>query len=347
MNQTLSLLAFPLLTWYHQNKRDLPWRADPTPYHVWISEIMLQQTRVEAVKEYYRNFLHHFPDIDALADADEQLLAKCWEGLGYYSRMRNLSRCAKLLRDAYDGNLPSDYDALIKLPGIGSYTAGAIASIAFGQKVPAVDGNVLRVMSRSFADTAPIDEQKTKNFWFDALLAAMPEDAGSYNQALMELGATVCLPNGAPLCERCPVKPFCIAGKTGSYANYPVKKPKKARRIEQKSYLILRCDEKYLLHKRPDTGLLASLWEYPNLDHHASEDEIIAEVQKRGGKLLAIKPLSDTKHIFTHIEWQIKGYLVEAASILPGENEVLVTEQELKEAYALPSAFDKYPRNDL
>lgn len=336
-----------LLAWYHQNARILPWRSDPTPYHVWVSEIMLQQTRVEAVKGYYQKFMAVYPDIFSLADADEEQLAKCWEGLGYYSRMRNLLRCAKLVCEQRNGILPNEYSQLLKLPGIGSYTAGAVASIAYGKKVPAVDGNVLRVLSRILSIDTPIDAPKTKQMFFDLLLDVMPDEAGAFNQALMELGAVVCLPNGAPLCDACPVKDFCTAHQNANELAFPVKLPKKTRRIEQITYLLLRTPHGFVLHKRPNKGLLASLWEYPNLPGKCDEAEILSHLQSKQVQVNSIQKLADKKHIFTHIEWQITGYLIDCIYPVLDENEVIASEEQMQQEYAIPTAFDQYERSCL
>lgn len=336
-----------LLDWYAQNARVLPWRQSPTPYHVWISEIMLQQTRVEAVKAYYTRFIARYPDIASLADADPDELSKYWEGLGYYSRMRNLHRCARVLCDQYGGILPQSYEELLKLPGIGSYTAGAIASIAYGKPVPAVDGNLLRVLSRLLADPSPIDDPKTKQNCFALLSEVMPDDAGSCNQALMDLGATICLPNGAPLCESCPVRDCCKAFQSGIQQTLPVRKPKKQRRIEQITFLLIQTPDGFLLHKRPDTGLLASLWEYPNLPGKLTPEQVTAYCSDRRINMESVKPLPDKKHIFTHIEWQITGYYITARRFAPGENEVFASEAQIRAEYAIPTAFDQYDRTAL
>lgn len=336
-----------LLCWYQKNARVLPWRKDPTPYHVWISEIMLQQTRVEAVKEYYSRFILRYPDVKTLADTDEDELAKYWEGLGYYTRMRNLLRCAKILNEQYDGILPDEYEKLLTLPGIGSYTAGAVSSIAYGKPYAAVDGNVLRVLSRILAFDAPIDEPKTKNDCFSLLNSVMPKEAGIFNQSLMELGATVCLPNGAPLCESCPVRIYCMAQEKNIQLDLPVKKPKKKRRIEDITFLIIKTSQGFLLHKRPLSGLLASLWEYPNFPGVLTKEQVSDELIKRGAAIQEIRKLADKKHIFTHIEWNITAYAVICRGISPKQNEVLAFEDEIVRNYALPSAFDQYDRTLL
>ena len=222
-----------LLNWFYANHRILPFRSDPTPYHVWLSEIMLQQTRVSAALPYYERFLAALPDIPALAACEEEKLHKLWEGLGYYSRVRNLQKAAKIVCEQYGGELPADYDALRALPGIGDYTAGAIASISFGLPVPAVDGNVLRVFSRLYNDDGLITDPKVKRAFTARVMEHQPPAApGDYNQALMELGALVCVPNGAPLCEQCPLAHLCQARAAGTTLSLPRKAAPKARRIE-------------------------------------------------------------------------------------------------------------------
>ena len=260
MDEQLTHLPGALLPWYEAHKRDLPWRRDKEAYHIWLSEIMLQQTRVEAVKGYYARFLAALPTIADLAKADDELLYKLWEGLGYYSRVRNLKKAAGVIMSDHNGHFPSKLADVLALPGIGEYTAGAICSIAFGQKTPAVDGNVLRVISRLQADFSPIDSPARKKE-VQALLAGIyPDAAGDFTQALMELGATVCGPNRAPDCENCPCRSFCLGYAQGVAEKLPIKAPKKGRRIEEKTVLILRCEGKYALVKRPDKGLLAGLW---------------------------------------------------------------------------------------
>ena len=249
-----------LCTWYDAGHRDLPWRQDREPYHVWLSEIMLQQTRVEAVKGYYTRFLTELPTIAALADCPPDRLTKLWEGLGYYSRVRNLQKAAKIIMEESGGVFPKTYDAVRALPGIGDYTAGAICSICFDSPTPAVDGNVLRVLSRVTEDGASITAQKTKNACREALLPlyeAVPR--GKLTQALMELGAMVCVPNGAPRCGDCPLKELCLANAHGTWEAYPVKDAKKQKREEEKTVFYLICEDCLAVRKRESRGLLARL----------------------------------------------------------------------------------------
>ena len=329
-------LSVPLLEWFRDNARKLPWRDDPTPYHVWLSEIMLQQTRVAAVLDYYRRFLEEAPDISALAALPEERLMKLWQGLGYYSRARNLQRAAKAVEADHGGAFPSDYAAVRALPGVGDYTAGAVCSIAFGQAVPAVDGNVLRVYARICGDGGDITAPRMKQKVTRAVGEIIPLNAaGKFNQALMELGATVCLPNGAPLCQRCPAKGFCAALAQGRVGELPVKAPKKARRVEKRAVWLIFWENRVALRRRPDKGLLAGLWEFPNELFGGQGPEqwgIEAELQEWGAQ---------AKHIFTHIEWHM--------SILPAEAKgpplppgwVWAGGEELEKKYAVPNAFDR------
>lgn len=328
MNE-LELLPVPLLEWYRENARTLPWRSDPTPYHVWISEIMLQQTRVSAVLDYYRRFLEALPTVEALAACPEDALMKLWQGLGYYSRARNLQKAAKIIAEEYGGKFPHTYEDIRALPGIGDYTAGAISSIAFGLPRPAVDGNVLRVVSRITADRSDVTRPETKKAFTAALRSVMPLDCpGDFNQALMELGAVVCLPNGAPLCDKCPAAEFCAAHRSETELDFPVKPPKKGRRVEERTvYLIFRAG-KVALRKRPPRGLLAGLWEYPNeAAPFPCPVEGKAEFAAAG------------KHIFSHIEWHMTAYTVEAAGDALPEGWIWADRQALAQTYSVPSAF--------
>ena len=336
----------PLLAWYDKGHRILPWREDPTPYHVWVSEIMLQQTRVEAVKPYYDRFMAMLPDIPSLAHAEEEVLLKLWEGLGYYNRVRNLNKAAQLVMEQYDGRMPDTYEELLKLPGIGSYTAGAIASIAYGRKVPAVDGNVLRVLSRLQLDDRDIMQQSVKKQVEEELLTAMSDKRpGDCNQALMELGATICLPNGMPKCEKCPWETICLAHREGRELEFPVKSAKKKRIIEEKTVLLIRDENKAALQKRPAKGLLAGMYEFPWLEGKLSKEEVLARVKEAGLSVLHIKPVGESKHIFTHKEWHMTGYAIrvdELSGEKGPENYLYVERREAKERYPIPSAYAYY-----
>lgn len=330
----LEQLPIPLLEWYRDNARTLPWRDDPTPYHVWVSEIMLQQTRVAAVLDYYRRFMDAVPDIAALAALPEEQLMKLWQGLGYYSRARNLQAAAKQIMEQHNGQFPSDYDSIRALKGVGDYTAGAISSIAFGQPVPAVDGNVLRVVARITGDNGDITTPFMKKWVTEALRNIIPtQAAGQFTQAMMELGATVCLPNGAPLCDRCPAREFCTARKENLTDRLPVKAPKKARRIEERTVWLVFFDGKVALRKRPQKGLLAGLWEYPN--------ELGGTPPPEWNLSLTAEEFGCTaKHIFSHIEWHMTARIAAANSNALPEGWVWASRRELETQYAIPSAFD-------
>lgn len=335
----------PLLAWYDQNRRILPWREEPTPYHVWLSEIMLQQTRVEAVKGYFERFRSNLPDIQSLANAQEDTLLKLWEGLGYYNRVRNLQKAAIQIMEEYGGEMPAEYDEILKLKGIGSYTAGAISSIAFGKPYPAVDGNVLRVLSRLRKDDRDIANGVVKTQIEAELKDVMPLDRpGDFNQAMMEIGATVCLPNGAPKCEECPLNLLCKAYLDGSMLDYPKKAPKKGRRIEDKTVLILLDEDKVALHKRPDKGLLAGLYEFPLLEGHLKKSAVLKYLKEIGLETIRITPLSESKHIFSHKEWHMIGYQVRVDELTKVEvsDWIFVGPKETQEKYPIPSAFSAY-----
>lgn len=339
----LSDIIEPLLGWYAENARDLPWRREVSPYRVWVSEIMLQQTRVEAVKGYFTRFMAELPDIVSLAAAEEQQLLKLWEGLGYYNRVRNLQKAARQIVDEGGGELPPSYDALLKLPGIGSYTAGAVASIAFGLPEPAVDGNVLRVLSRLTASYDDITDPRVKSSVEARLREIMPQGrAGAFNQALMELGATVCIPNGPPMCTHCPVHKLCEGRAQGVMIDLPVKTAKKPRRIENRTILVIVRDGKVAIRKRRDKGLLAGLWEFPSLDGFANREQAVEAIRKWGLEPLRVEALIEAKHIFTHIEWHMTGWRVTVEEDCATEHLTWATPAQLRGEYPLPSAFRTY-----
>ena len=353
MEQCASLL----LDWFYANRRTLPFRQDPTPYHIWLSEIMLQQTRMTAVLPYYERFLAACPDIPALAACDGEKLHKLWEGLGYYSRVRNLQKAAQIVCEQYGGELPADYDALLKLPGIGAYTAGAVASISFGIPVPAVDGNVLRVLSRLDDDRRCVSEPAVKKALTERAAALQPKEApGDFNQALMELGALVCLPNGAPLCEQCPWKNLCKARAAGTALQLPVKARPKARRVLPVAVALVESPEGWLLHRRPETGLLAGLWEPPlwedtSFTNAAEMQKALAEIgidtATAFGAEFLCEPLPKAKHIFTHLEWHMSGWKFYAPSQPLPEGYVWASRDQLEQEYTLPGAFKAYRKQML
>ena len=336
----LEKLSQVLPPWYRANKRDLPWRRDKEPYHVWLSEIMLQQTRVEAVKGYYVRFLDALPTIGHLAACDDDSLHKLWEGLGYYSRVRNLKKAAIKIMEEHGGVFPGEYEAIRALPGVGDYTAGAISSICFDKKEPAVDGNVLRVVSRILEDATPIDLPAQKKKVNQLLKAVYPDEAGEFTQALMELGATLCGPNWKPRCEECPCKDFCGGAIHGTAEQFPVKSPKKEKRVEEKTVFILSCDGRYALRKRPGTGLLAGLWEFPNVPGKLETEGALAQAESFGLRPREVYRQVERKHIFTHIRWEMRGVYLEVAE--PGGEFAWLTAQEIEKEAALPTAFRQF-----
>ena len=315
-----------LLDWFQQNKRTLPWRERRDPYRVWVSEIMLQQTRVEAVKEYYLRFMEKFPTVEALSLAQEDEVLKAWEGLGYYSRARNLLKAARQI--AKDG-FPNTYEGIRALAGVGDYTAGAISSIAFSLPCPAVDGNVLRVLTRYFADEGNIDEPKTKANFTEILRRAYPKQAGDFCEALMELGAIVCVPNGAPLCGVCPWSGLCNAHLKGEEERFPVRNEKRARKVVNATVCVLEREGKYALEKREEKGLLASLWQFPFFEGEVDTEQFGQVLKKKRAK-----------HIFTHVEWHMTGYLIKASKFF--ERYEWRTAEEIQKTYALPSALKAF-----
>lgn len=350
----------PLVEWFRENKRDLPWRKRMDAYRVWISEIMLQQTRVEAVKPYYERFLKELPDVEALAEVPEDRLLKLWEGLGYYNRARNLKEAACQIMEKYGGRFPETYEEIRGLKGVGNYTAGAISSFVYNIPKPAVDGNVLRVVSRITADDGDITKASVKakieNEVEEVILA---EAAGDFNQSLIELGAVVCVPNGEPKCGICPVSRICLAHAEGRETEFPVKRKKKERRIEKRTILVFRDNEKTAVRKRPDTGLLAGMYEFPGRERHMKQSEVIEYAKELGLMPIRVKKLGSAKHIFSHVEWRMVGYEVIVDELeksmksveeqiagaerdaVPGEL-LFVELRELKEHYPMPSAFEAY-----
>lgn len=343
--ERMQQLAGPLLSWYDGHARILPWRENTAPYRIWVSEIMLQQTRVEAVKPFFERFLAALPDVRSLAECPEDKLLKLWEGLGYYNRVRNMQKAAQILMEQYGGEFPADPEKLLALPGIGSYTAGAIASIAFGIPVPAVDGNVLRVLSRVQASYEDILKQSVKRVMEMELQHVIPTDrAGDFNQALIEIGAIVCVPNGKAKCEICPLASLCRARELGIVEELPKKKAKKARRQEERTVLILKEGDRVAIRKRPKKGLLAGLYELPNLDGRLKEGEVLDQIRAWGLSPLRILPLTDAKHIFSHVEWHMTGYAVslEETDQMEDSGFLFIETKETEAQYPIPAAFAAY-----
>ncbi len=336
----LNTLPSLLLPWYQEHKRPLPWRSDREPYHVWVSEIMLQQTRVEAVKGYYARFLAQLPTIEALAACDDDTLHKLWEGLGYYSRVRNLKKAAQAVLGRHGGRFPQTHQEVLALPGIGDYTAGAICSICYDLPTPAVDGNVLRVLSRLRNDPSPIDLPATKQQVTQVLAKIYPREAGDFTQALMELGATICGPNKLPDCGQCPCREICQGYAKGTASSLPVKAPKKEKRQEDRTVFLLCCDGRYALEKRPKKGLLAGLWQFPNTPGQLTTEEALAFLEGLGIQPRELQRELLRKHIFTHIQWNMKGIYLEVQSC--GGDFQWFTEEEINETAALPTAFRQF-----
>lgn len=344
-NEQLYEMAGPLTNWYQENKRDLPWRHHVNAYRVWVSEIMLQQTRVEAVKPFYYRFMEALPTIQDLAEAEEDKLLKLWEGLGYYNRVRNMQKAAKQIMEEHGGNFPETYEEIAKLKGIGSYTAGAISSFAFGIPKPAVDGNVLRVISRILASDEDIMKQSVRTKVEIALEKVIPADNPSdFNQGLIELGAMICVPNGEPKCEECPVGHLCRARALGCQMELPVKKKAKERKIEERTVLVFQDGETVAIRKRPAKGLLAKMYEFPNLEGHLRMEEVVEYCKSVGLTPVFVKELPKAKHIFSHIEWHMTGYAVRVDELEKNctENMIFARPEEIQKTYSIPAAFEKY-----
>ncbi len=343
--------AVPLLMdWYHHYHRDLPWRHTRDPYHILVSEIMLQQTRAETVKPYYARFLSELPTVQALAEAPEDLILKLWEGLGYYSRVRNLQKAARAVVESHDGVIPPDFDKLLSLPGVGRYTAGAVASIAYDIPVPAVDGNVLRVAARVMGDDSDILTDTTRKRIEAALTPCVPTPgAGDFNQSLIELGALICLPGTAAKCGECPLQLLCAAKRENIVAELPVRIVKTKRKFADLTVLLLRATDKdgtprYIIRRRPDAGLLGGLYEFPLVEGHATAEEVTAALTAEGATVQSLTSLPSAKHVFTHITWRMVGYLCDVT--LPDVSPkgglcdgLLVSAKDMAEKYSVPSAF--------
>lgn len=341
--QKLNQLAVPLLQWYNENRRHLPWREEVSAYRTWVSEIMLQQTRVSAVLPYFARFMAAFPTVEALAQADTEQLMKLWEGLGYYSRARNLQKTARIVTERYGGQFPRTYAELTALPGIGDYTAGAILSIAFDERVPAVDGNVLRLAARITGTALDILDGKNRKLFRAAMEEALPQKCcGAYNQALMDLGAMVCLPNGEPLCTDCPAGDFCQARKDGTQHLLPVRQKKKAKRVENKTVFLLLRGDCAALRQRPEDGLLAGLWEYPHVEGVLDENAAAAQLADWGITPYRWVKTISFKHEFTHIRWEMTGYILQVQG--NGPTDWIWADRELRRQKAVPSAFEKLTR---
>lgn len=340
-------IGAPLVQWFRENQRQLPWREDISAYRVWVSEIMLQQTRVEAVKPFFERFLTALPTVKDLAEAEEDVLLKLWEGLGYYNRVRNMQKAARQIMEEYDGAFPKEYEKIKSLTGIGNYTAGAISSFAYGIPKPAVDGNVLRVVSRLTASYDDIMKASVRTKVEEQLERIIPKDAASdFNQGLIELGAIVCVPNGAPKCEICPLAAYCKAREKGIASELPVKTKAKARRIENRTVMIFQDGDKVAIRKRPKKGLLAGLYELPNTEGKLTSDEVLSYSKTIGLSPLYIRKLEPAKHIFSHVEWHMTGFVIRVDELENActEEMLFIHPEEIQKEYPIPAAFEAYTK---
>ncbi len=334
---------YKLLDWYKDEARILPWRESKDAYKIWISEIMLQQTRVDVVIPYFNRFIDEIPDVLALSKVSEEKLLKLWQGLGYYNRALNLKKTAILIVQNHQSRIPANLESLLALPGIGKYTAGAILSIAYGQPITAVDGNILRIMARIGAVTEDITTAKTKKLLESVAMELIPsDDPGDFNQALMDVGASICIPNGEPKCAICPIIEFCEGNRRHLTQLIPARKIKKSRNIEKKTILLLSYGSKYALRKREAGSLLPNLWELPNFDGHLTEDQCRQILRDMGIKVMAMKALKKTKHVFTHLEWHMMGYFVTIAENPEEESFTWASKEEIRTLYSIPKAFQLY-----
>lgn len=338
-------IAAPLTAWYRQHERPFPWRTDSSPYRVWVSEIMLQQTRIEAALPYFERFMESLPTVADLANTSEDVLLKLWEGLGYYSRVRNLQKAAQQVMDDFGGEIPSAYDQLITLAGVGEYTAGAIASIAFGQRVAAVDGNVLRVLARLTKEDGDVMKPAVRKQLSALVNEIVPEECpGDFNQGLMELGETICLPNTMPHCHQCPIREYCAVAGTEYAAQLPTRAAPKQRRTEKRTVLTVLSAEqppKVLLHRREAKGLLGGMWELPNLLCDPQDEDVMNLIKSWGATVLSKRVAVSGKHVFSHVEWHLKGQIFTVTPFDPPEGYVWVDQKNLHQ-YALPTAFRLY-----
>ena len=333
-------IVTPLLKWYQKNKRPLPWRADKDPYHVWISEIMLQQTRIEPVKKvFYNRFMEALPTIKDLSEVDEEKLLKIWEGLGYYNRARNIQKAAQVVMKKYHGKFPKKYDEIIALPGIGEYTAGAISSICFNEKQVAIDGNVLRVYMRLINSKANVLDADVRKEVSEKIKKILPKKSGDFNQAIMELGETICLPAASPHCEECPLNKYCEGYKQNTAKDLPVRLVKSNKKIDNITVLLIKYKNKVALIKRTNKALLNNLWEFPNVEQEMTEDSIKKWLELKKIDGLIFKDVS-TVHKFSHKTWNIQSYIIEVDKELEGYT--WATIKEIEEKYAIPTAFQPF-----
>lgn len=337
----IRLFQRKILSWYKKSRREMPWREQPTPYRIWISEIMLQQTRVDTVIPYFNNFMARYPTVESLASSEENELMKYWEGLGYYSRIKNIRKTAIELVQNHQAKLPESFEELLKLKGIGEYTAGAIASEAFGEKVPAVDGNVFRVFARLTGFREDIREAKSQEKLKVAVRGVLPEkEIGDFNQGLIELGALICIPKGSPKCELCPVKEFCGSYRDNLQDEIPFRSKARKRTVQERTVFLIQCGDRFAVRKREEGTLLEGLFEIPNREGFYTPEEAKSVVEEMGFTVKDLHMIRDKKVVFTHIEWILQGYYFHVAE----ENDAFLfeTKENLLKNYALASAFIGY-----
>ena len=331
-----------IVEWYQKNKKDLPWRKDKDPYHIWISEIMLQQTRIEAVIEYYQRFLKHLPDIQSLAEVKEETLLKLWEGLGYYNRARNLKNAAMQIMTEHQGKFPTTYVEMLKLKGIGEYTASAISSICYNEPQVTIDGNVLRVFTRFYNDQRNVDEQKTKKSIRESLQKIIPKESGDFNQGLMEIGETICIPKGVPKCKICPLKKDCLACHNNTYQELPIRKEKAEKKQENYTILLFQYQDEFAIYQRKQESLLSNLWAFPHLEGFFSKEEIETYLKKQNINYQGIQKRISNTHIFTHKKWHMISYQIELESKENLSQFTWKTISKIKEEYSIPTAYKPF-----
>ncbi|MBC1524430.1 A/G-specific adenine glycosylase [Listeria booriae] len=333
-----------LIDWYETNKRILPWRENTEAYRIWVSEIMLQQTKVDTVMPYFDRFMEWFPTMKDFADAPEERILKAWEGLGYYSRVRNLQTAMKTVVYEMNGIVPNDLEGILALKGVGPYTAGAVLSIAYEKAEPAVDGNVMRVISRVLEIDEDIMKQKTRKTFEKALYTLIdPDKPGEFNQGLMEIGALVCTPK-KPMCLICPLQSFCEAHQKGEEEKYPVKiKKTKVKKVFLSSVIVKQGEEQFIIEQRPDTGLLANLWQFPTVPKTDNQEALkLAFLQEYGIELqLESEPITHVKHIFSHLVWEVDVFVAQAITTQPSDLKLKTVTKAEMEHLAFPVPYQK------
>ncbi|MCI8347485.1 MAG: A/G-specific adenine glycosylase [Bacilli bacterium] len=331
-----------ILDWYQKNKRDLPWRRGCNPYHVWISEVMLQQTRIETVIDYYHRFLQKLPSIESLATVPEEDLFKLWEGLGYYTRAKNLKKSAQIIINQYHGEFPHEYHELITLPGIGDYTASAISSICFQKKKATIDGNVLRVYTRFYNNDLNISLLKTRKEIGKKIEEIIPNESGDFNQALMEIGEVLCIPNGIPHCNRCPLHSRCLAGKYSNYALFPKRQLKREKKTLEYTIFIFNFENTYAISKRNNEGILHQLWQFPNVEGTLTKTQVEAYLNSKRISYSKIKEFITYTHVFTHQKWKMISYYIELGKPIGNNQMLFLSIDKIIKDYAIPTAFQPF-----